>query len=217
MRADGRGVSDMDLIEEAFERAGYDLQMLTGRHLESARRSLSMIANEWQNVGINSFDIDRQTLTLQPDVETYTLPPGTVDIVDMPMLKREPNSEMPVIRISRSDWTALVNKATPGRPDRFYVERVQSPVLRLWPTPDKADTLTYWRMFDLSSDGIDCRPTVNPLFTDALAASLAHRMASKMPMDRRDGSLIQSLDMEKQRSLELARRRNADTASMTIW
>jgi hypothetical protein len=69
-----------ELFEEAFERAG--LEMRSGYDLKSIRRSLNLLTLEWANKGLNLFTIEAGTLPLAAGVETYTLPTGTIDIIE---------------------------------------------------------------------------------------------------------------------------------------
>ncbi len=69
-----------ELFEEAFERAG--LEMRSGYDLKTARRSLNLMTLEWANRGINLWTIEAGTIPLTAGTATYTLPSGTVDIIE---------------------------------------------------------------------------------------------------------------------------------------
>jgi hypothetical protein len=71
-----------DIITEAFERCGLDPQVQTGDRAVSARRSLNLLFSEWANRGINYWTVTKNTLTLVNGQTTYTLPEGTIDIMD---------------------------------------------------------------------------------------------------------------------------------------
>ena len=72
-----------EIISEAYERCGIDPQTRTGDQAVSARRSLNLLFSEWANRGINYWTVSKNTLTLVKDQTTpYTLPEGTIDIID---------------------------------------------------------------------------------------------------------------------------------------
>ena len=71
-----------EIITEAFERCGIDTQTQTGNRAVSARRSLNLLFAEWANRGINYWAVEQQTLTLVNGTLQYTLPVGTIDIID---------------------------------------------------------------------------------------------------------------------------------------
>ena len=47
--------------------------------------------------------------------------------------------------MSRSEYLALPNKTTQGRPSRYYYDRQIAPQITLWATPENStDTLVYY-------------------------------------------------------------------------
>ena len=69
-----------EIFEEAFERAGLSLQ--TGYDLKTARRSFNLLTLEWQNRGLNLWTINAGTQALTAGTATYTLPTGTIDLIE---------------------------------------------------------------------------------------------------------------------------------------
>lgn len=192
----------LDIIEEAYERAG--LESRTGYDYRTARRSLNMINAEWSNRGLNLWTIDTQTVTLVPGQSTYTLPADNIDMLDtiVRLSQQGANLDFPLSRIGVSDYAALPNKSTPGRPLQFYVQRKVDQSYILWPVPDQAYTLIYWRLvrMDDASNGSD-NMDIPVRFVPALTAALAFYIAQKRPeaMGR-----IQFLQAEYERQFQLA-------------
>ena len=60
-----------EIVEEAFERTGMRGNR-TGYQLKSARRSLNILLNEWNNRGINLWKVKLATIPLVEGQAEYT-------------------------------------------------------------------------------------------------------------------------------------------------
>ena len=83
MATSGSATFDPDfteLAEEAYELAGVDMR--SGYHLRSARRSLNTMFLEWANRGINLWKVESGTQALTAGTATYTLPADTIDLIE---------------------------------------------------------------------------------------------------------------------------------------
>jgi hypothetical protein len=176
-----------ELFEEAFERAG--LEMRSGYDLKSIRRSLNLLTLEWANKGLNLFTIEAGTLPLAAGVETYTLPTGTIDIIEHQLRTGTGTSQVDTAleRISVSTYAQQTNKQITGRPTQVFVQRLAtSTTVTLWPKPDSSQsyTLFYYRLKGIdglaSGIGGDMN-AVPPRFVPALVAGLAYYIAMKKP------------------------------------
>lgn len=191
-----------DLIEEAYERAG--LEARTGYDYRTARRSLNIIAAEWSNRGLNLWTIDQGTQALSQGVATYNLPADTIDVIETMcrVTSNGQNLDYTVDRIGVGDYASLPNKATQGRPVQVYVERILAPRFTLWPVPDQAYTLLYWRMRRIqdattATDNMD----VPVRFVPCLVAGLAFHIAMKRP---EAAARLQFLKAEYEQQFQLA-------------
>ena len=72
-----------EIITEAYERCGIDIQTRTGYQAISARRSLNLLFSEWANRGINYWTVQQRTLSLTADTSSYDLPAGVLDLLDV--------------------------------------------------------------------------------------------------------------------------------------
>lgn len=181
-----------ELFEEAFERAG--LEMRSGYDLKTARRSLNLLTLEWANRGLNLFTIEAGTLALTAGAETYTLPAGTIDIIEHQLRTGTGTAQVDTAleRISVSTYAQQTNKQITGRPTQVFVQRLPtSTTVTLWPKPDSSQsyTLFYYRLkgIDGLASGIGGDTTsIPPRFVPALVAGLAYYIAMKKPqvMDR---------------------------------
>jgi len=186
-------VPDMpELFEEAFERAG--LEMRSGYDLKTARRSLNLLTLEWANRGLNLFTIEAGTQALTAGVGTYTMPTGTIDLIEHQLRTGTGTSQVDTSleRISVSTYAQQTNKQITGRPTQIFVQRLAtSTTVTLWPLPDSTQTYTlfYYRLKGI--DGLESgiggdTNSVPPRFVPALVAGLAYYIAMKKPevMDR---------------------------------
>lgn len=176
-----------ELFEEAFERAG--LEMRAGYDLKTARRSLNLLTLEWANKGLNLFTIEAGTLALTAGTTVYTLPTGTIDIIEHQLRTGTGTAQVDTAleRISVSTYAQQTNKQITGRPTQIFVQRLPtSTTVTLWPTPDNSQsyTLFYYRLkgIDGLASGIGADMTsVPPRFVPALVAGLAYYIAMKKP------------------------------------
>lgn len=173
-----------DLLTEAWERLGKSPAELTGDVARAARRCLQFLQVEWTNAGLNLWQVERATLALIVGTSDYTLDPSTVDLLDATVTIG--TTERLMVPIGRSDYAAIPVKSLQAAPTQYWVERLSvAPVLHVYPTPDSAYTLTYYRLRqpqDISGLGQNLDAPV--LWTDALAGGLAARLAVKYAPDR---------------------------------
>jgi hypothetical protein len=174
-----------DIFEDAYERAG--LEMRSGYDARTARRSLNMLALEWQNRGLNLFTIEAGTLPLVAGTATYTMPADTIDLIEHQLRAGSGTTQQDTTleRISVSTYAQQSSKAMQGRPTQIYVHRgVDNVTTTLWPVPSSDSyTLFYYRLkgIDGVSSGMGTTPSVPPRFVPALAAGLAYHIAMKRP------------------------------------
>jgi hypothetical protein len=174
-----------ELFEEAYERAG--LEMQSGYDLRSARRSLNLLALEWQNRGLNLFTVTSGVIPLVAGTATYNLPADTIDIIEHQLRTGTGASQLDTTleRISVSTYAAQSNKALTGRPTQIYVDRGLTTSVTLWPVPDASQTyqLFFYRLkgIDGLASGVGGNAAIPARFVPALVAGLAFEIASKKP------------------------------------
>jgi hypothetical protein len=206
-----------ELFEEAYERAG--LEMQSGYDLKTARRSLNLLTLEWQNRGLNLFTIEAGTQVLTPGTTTYTLPVGTIDLIEHQLRTGSGTSQVDTYleRISVSTYSQQTNKLITGRPTQIYVQRLATETkFTLWPVPDTTQTYTvaYYRLkgIDGLASGIGGdTTTVPPRFVPALVAGLAYYIAMKKPKSQ---ALVPMLKQIYDEQFELAADEDRDRSSV---
>lgn len=72
-----------NMIIEAYERIGIAGSQLTAQHAISAKNSLNLMFSDWNNRGVNLWMRQKFMQTLNWNQNTYSLPQGTVEILEM--------------------------------------------------------------------------------------------------------------------------------------
>tara|TARA_A100000172_G_scaffold23523_2_gene13670 strand:- start:283 stop:954 length:672 start_codon:yes stop_codon:yes gene_type:complete len=172
-----------EFIEEAFERCGVELR--TGYDLKTARRSINLMLAEWANRGLNQWTIEQATQTVTEGTTDYTLNANIIDVLDV-VVRRTTNqvqTDISMDRVSRSEYTNIPNKTTKARPTQFFLDKLNTPVLKIWPAPENStDVLVFnkiVRMDDADSaiDTMDMPFRFYPCFVAGLAYYLSMKRA----------------------------------------
>ena len=167
-----------EIIAESFERCGIDPQTRTGHHAKAARRSLNLLFSEFANRGINYWTVTQNTLSLSTGSANYTLPAGTIDILDAVI--REDDIDQIVNRITIMEYNQIPNKTDQGKPSQYMLDRQYTPVIYFWNVPDKAYTLNYWAMNQIEDITASNQDTDIPYrWSDTICAGLATKLAMK--------------------------------------
>ena len=181
------GSTDFELdvteyIEEAFERCG--LEVRTGYDLKTAKRSLNLLLAEWANRGLNAWTIKQRTLALTANDGVYELSTDIIDVLSL--VCRRDNTDYSLQRLSREDYLTIPNKTTTGRPNQFFLDRLTTPSLKLWPVPDNAtDIIIYDALTRIDDADSPTNTLAVPFrFYPCLAAGLAYYIAIKRAPNR---------------------------------
>ena len=171
-----------EYIEEAFERCG--LEVRTGYDLRTAKRSLNLMLAEWANRGLNQWTIKQRSLALVQADGEYPLSTDIIDVLSV-VLRRN-NTDYALSRVSRDTFISIPNKTTQGRPSQFFLDRQNTPNLKIWPVPENdTDVIIY----DALTRMDDADSQVNTMdmpfrFYPCLAAGLAYYISMKRAPDR---------------------------------
>jgi hypothetical protein len=198
-----------EYIEEAFERCGKEVR--TGYDIKTAKRSMNLLFADWANRGLNSWTIEQSTQALVAGTAEYTLGSDTIDILSAAV--RRDNVDYNIERLSRDDYLGVPNKTTQGRPSQWFLDRLISPVLKLWPVPENStDVIVFDRLVRMD-DADTAQNTVEMPFRfyPCLAAGLAYYIAIKKAPDR-----VQLLKAVYEEEMERAISMDRDRASFNI-
>ena len=171
-----------DLCEEAYERCQIDMR--SGYDAKSARRSLNLLLSELNNHQVNLWKTVSTNVTMVQGQTSYTLDAATNDISNVALIRSGAGTNM--MRLSRDEYQGRPNKTTQARPSQFWLHRLITPVLYVYPAPENStDIVTFYameRMEDVSSatNTID----IPIRFLSAVTAGLAYYISLKKNPDR---------------------------------
>ncbi len=171
-----------DVIQEAYDRIGGD--PILGYDVRSARRSMNIMFSDWANRGYNQWTVEYKTLAVTTGTTEYTLDYDTVDIINA-NLQISDGSEYAMTALGLNDYAAISNKTTQSRPTQYYLQRLNTPVLKIYPAPDQNYTITYYRMRKIEDitastvSGVEQNIDVPFRAFECMCAGLAYYLSKK--------------------------------------
>jgi len=203
-----------EVIQEATEMIGGEETL--GHTPASARRSINLMLNEWQNKGVLLWSIQTTAVTAT-SVET-SLPDEILDTLAVTYAVNSSATDIALERISREEYHNLPNKTTTGRPTQYAITRgVKNIALFLYPTPNINTGILNIECFKQLQDvdrSAGQNAQVPKRFLPALTCGLSYYLSMKrpgIPMDR-----IQMLKTNYDEKLAFAMEEDRERASMFI-
>lgn len=172
--------------DEACERAGLDLQEITGQHIISIRRSAGFLISSWSNRGHRQWTFEQVTHTVTAAELEFDLPAGTIEVQSAVIRRNGVDTE--IYPISRQDYLILHDKNLTGRPDRYFVDRRRDtpgdnnpPRVFFWLAGENATDQIILNVYKQIQDVGNAQNTLDiPFrFQEAFVAGLAARVAQK--------------------------------------
>lgn len=193
-----------ELIDEAYERCGFS-STRSGYQLKSARRSLNILCQEWMNRGVHLWKVENQTTNLVANTTTYTAPSNSSDVLEMTFreISGGNTTDTTMTKISRSEYQAIPNKFSTGRPTQYYIRRNLSNVeINLYLTPETTDTqINYYYMARIEDAGSYTNTPDAPFrFLPCMTSGLAFYLSQKVAPEKTQ-SLKLYYEDELQRAL----------------
>jgi|TARA_R100000329_G_scaffold7574_1_gene9054 hypothetical protein len=175
-----------EFVEEAFERCGLELR--TGYDLKTARRSINLMLAEWANRGLNQWTIEQATQTVTEGTTDYSLNSNVIDILDV-VLRRTVNqtqTDISMNRVSRSEYINIPNKTTKARPSQFFLDKLSTPTLKIWPAPENSTDILVFNKIVRMDDADKGTNTMDMPFRffPCFAAGLAYYISLKRAPER---------------------------------
>jgi hypothetical protein len=202
-----------EIITESFERCGIDIQTRTGDHAISARRSINLLFSEFANRGINYWTLSQNTLPLVNGTTSYTLPVGTIDILDAVIRDSSSGTDQIINRITIQDYNQLPNKDSEGKPSQYMIDRQYTPVVYFWAVPNTSTySMVYWAMNQLEDVTLSNQDADIPYrWNDTICAGLASKLAMKYAPEK-----FQLLNEMYERSFNFAASSDNDGVSLRV-
>ena len=203
-----------EIIEDAYERIGTEAR--GGYELRTARRSLDLLMREWANRGVNFWTIEQGSASVTAGTNTVALGETTIDVFDVVWRTGSGDNQFDRIleRMSVLEWAETANKNMSAYPTRYWVNRLASPVMILWPIAPEDGTIVYWRMREIEDSGVYSNNMDVPRrFLPAMTAGLAYQLAMKNPAAE---GRIPMLQAEYERQFGLAADEDRERASVFL-
>lgn len=181
------------LIPYCFSLCGIRRSALEVQHLEDARMALNLTLGGWGNSTPNLWTIDLQEVTLIDGQTEYDVPADTIMILDAYIRTSTGESQLDRIiwPISRTEYASQPNKNTRAPPTTFWFDRLLSPTITLWQTPDDQQTYTlrYYRCITIQDANLQNGETLDipPIWLNALAWTVAAALAASYAPERAQG------------------------------
>jgi hypothetical protein len=202
-----------EVIQEAMEMIGGEVTL--GEEPRSARRSINLLLQDWQNRGIQLWTVGTTAVSVTTSVTAYDLGAENIDVIEA-VVNRD-NIDLQLERISMEEYLKIPRKGQTGRPTQYAVRRERDyPVVYLWPVPEnntdqiKFETVRYLQDVSRSSQTAD----VSRRFYPCLTAGTAYFMSMKRP--NVDMGRISLLKQEYEERLVRAQEEDKERASLHI-
>ena len=172
-----------EIIQEAMEMIGGEQTL--GHESASARRSINLMLNDWQNRGILLWSTDTTTVTVASDTTTYDLASSALDALIVTYQPNTSSAETKLERKSFEEYNIIPNKYATGRPTQYTVKRnLANPTIHLYPIPDNSTGLLQVELIRQVQDvnkSFEQNADAPVRFLPCLTAGLAYNMSLKRP------------------------------------
>ena len=183
--------------------------------LKTAQRSINLMLAEWANRGLNQWTISEATQTVTEGTREYTLNSNVIDILDVVLRRTEggTTTDTQMSRVSRSEYINIPTKSTKARPTQFFVDKQNTPVLKVWPAPENStDILVFNKMVRMD----DADKGINTMdlpfrFYPCFVAGLAYYLSMK-----KNPQLTEQLKLIYEEEFRRAADEDEDRASFRI-
>jgi hypothetical protein len=122
----------------AYGLAGVKRTALTQQHFEDSRMATNLVMGRWSSDGVNLWQVCLNCIQLVQGCATYPVPANTIVMLDMYYTLNTGTAEIDriMLPVSRSEYASYPNKAQQGAPTVAWFDRLLSPTVTLWPTPN---------------------------------------------------------------------------------
>jgi hypothetical protein len=144
---------------------------------------MNIMFADWSNRGIQMWEISKVELTLTEGTSEYTINASDIDILDAYIQRTigQTVTDISLDRIDRNEFVNIPNKETKARSTEYWLERLKSPVIHLYPTPENStDKLIYYVWRTIEDTGASINDIDIPTrFVPCLVSGLAYYLCLK--------------------------------------
>jgi hypothetical protein len=126
------------------------------------------------------------TTTYNIDSTNSTAPIDVLDVFIRETINSE-NTDIPMTRLSRAEYSHITTKSTTGKPNQFFVNKQLTPTISVWPAPDESSKYTIHMNVLTRMDDADAGANTMDMpfrFYPCLAAGLAYYISLKRAPER---------------------------------
>ena len=203
-----------EVIQEATEMIGGEQTL--GHEPQSARRSINLMLNDWQNRGVLLWKIYTTAVTVSTSVTSYDLSSSTTDALQVNL--RRDSTDIELQRISFEEYLNVPNKSQTGRPTQYTVKRdLANPTIFVYPVPNNTTDILKIeaiRQVEDVNKSAEQNADAPVRFLPALTCGLSYYLSMKrnnIPMDR-----IQMLKANYEEKLLMALEEDRERASLLL-
>lgn len=176
-------LSNADVMIEGFSRCGVRRSSLLAEHLSDGAKAVNLAMVKFSNLIPNLWLYEEYTIPLVAGTTTYDVPARAVMILSafIRIGSDESQQDRIIWPVSEWEYAAFPNKNSQGFPSTYWFNRLQSPTISFYLTPD--DTQTYTAHLQITRQLQDANlasgetPDVPYRFYDALCADVAYRLS----------------------------------------
>ena len=203
-----------EVIQEATEMIGGEQTL--GHTPQSARRSINLMLNDWQNRGVLLWSTFTTAVTVASSTTTYALADSVTDALEVTYAANTSSSDLALERISFEEYNIIPNKSQIGRPSQYSIKRnVDNPTIHLYPVPDNSTGVLKVegiRQLEDVNKSADQNADVPVRFLPAITCGLSYYLSMKNPGI--PGDRIQMLKMNYEEKLMRAMEEDRERASI---
>ena len=203
-----------ELTIYAYQLIGVRPTALLQEHLDVARTATNMMLASWSNNGTNLWQVDLVTVPLVAGTATYSVDASTVVMLDAYIEYGNPPIDRIIMPVSRTEYASYPNKTQQGFPTVFWMDRLLSPTVTVWPVPDGTQTsLKYYRLIQIQDANMNGTQQVDvpQIWLEAFSYGLAFRLAMVWAPDK--AAIMKPLADE---AYKMAAATNVETANQYI-
>lgn len=200
----------------AYGLCGIRPTQLVQSHFETARMAANLLLGRWSSDGVDLWAVDLQQVPLIQGCSTYQVPSNTIVILDAYYTINNGVTEIDriMLPVSRTEYASYPNKQQQGSPTVFWMDRLLSPTVNLWPTPNGQQAcFKYYRLRQSQDANMTGGQGVEIpyYFQDAFCLGLAYRLALSWAPDK--APVLKPLADE---AWAIASRQNVESANIYI-
>jgi hypothetical protein len=179
-----------DVVAAAMQQLGVVAmgEQPTGIELQTGIRELNWMLKTWATSrGVNLWRETQGSADFPANTATVTLDPQPIDVIEARFVQSD-TFERPLQRWESGQYEQLPNKAQPGYPTAFSIQKnVGGVTMTLWPVPyaDSTVLYTYSRVPDDVTDGAQTID-IPQAWLETVYLALAARMVSLLGVNRID-------------------------------